>query len=104
MRRALISTLLLCSNVFLVTINALSAPMKRREPVGRLTTLDRTKLDLQSDNSFYSQPNLVVHADKSFLYQLTALYEELIPENSVVLDMMSSHVSHLPPKKLFTVT
>ena len=99
MRKALIFTLMLGSSVFLTTINALSAPTERRDPIGRLTKLDRTKLDRQSDNSFYSQPNMAVHADKSFLDQLTDLYEELIPEDSVILDMMSSHVSHLPPNK-----
>mmetsp|Transcript_14450 Transcript_14450/g.22292 ORF Transcript_14450/g.22292 Transcript_14450/m.22292 type:complete len:265 (-) Transcript_14450:287-1081(-) len=98
----LIACLLLLHHRTVVT--ALSSPnevscVQRRLPVGRVTALDRIKIDRQSDDSFYSQPNLNVHADESFRQKLSELYNDLIPEGSVVLDMMSSHVSHLPPNK-----
>jgi hypothetical protein len=41
-------------------------------------------------------PRLVTHVDNRFLRQLTALYAERIPPGGAVLDLMSSHVSHLP--------
>jgi len=41
-----------------------------------------------------------VHADKAFRIKLTSLYDDLINDGDVVLDMMSSHVSHLPKKQL----
>ena len=72
----------------------------RRQPIGRLTSLDRSKSDTQRDNDFYSRPNLVTHTDDAFIAKLTALYDELLPKDAVILDMMSSHVSHLPPQKV----
>jgi len=82
--------------------NALSldAASIRRQPIGRVAKLDRSKLDRKSDLQFYARPNLVTHADKTFLSKLTQLYDEIIPKDGVVLDIMSSHVSHLPPNKI----
>jgi SAM-dependent methyltransferase len=71
----------------------------RRQPIGRVAKLDRSKLDPKSDLLFYARPNLVTHADSKFIAKLSQLYDELIPEDGVVLDMMSSHVSHLPSNK-----
>lgn len=86
------------------TVNALSLDASRnidirRQPVGRVAKLDRSKGDRKSDLLFYARPNLVTHTDQSFLVKLTQLYDTLIPEDGVVLDIMSSHVSHLPPSK-----
>ena len=68
--------------------------------MGRLPSLDRSKSDVTTDGAFYARPNLVTHTDDAFLSQLTALYDELLPPDGVILDMMSSHVSHLPGPKL----
>lgn len=68
----------------------------RREPIGRITQLDRTKLDPSTDSNFYSRPNLVTHADNQFLSQVTNLYSDVLSDKAIVLDVMSSHVSHLP--------
>ncbi len=56
----------------------------------------REKIDNQDDQLFYSKPRLVHHLDGSFRSKLTNLYKELIPRESVILDLMSSWVSHLP--------
>lgn len=61
-----------------------------------LTPTQRTKLNTGDDRSFYSSPRIVYHVDDAFISQLTQLYRERIPENAVVLDLMSSWVSHLP--------
>lgn len=104
------STLLFLALLYATVINGLSSPkdafsdgrtVQRRQPIGRIASLDRTKIDRRSDVDFYAQPNLIVHADDAFRCKLTSLYDELIPDESLVLDIMSSHVSHLPTNKNF---
>mmetsp|Transcript_9184 Transcript_9184/g.13550 ORF Transcript_9184/g.13550 Transcript_9184/m.13550 type:complete len:270 (+) Transcript_9184:152-961(+) len=70
-----------------------------RQPIGRINSLDRSKFDKKPDGDFYSRPNLVTHTDDAFINKLSNLYDDLIPDGSVVLDIMSSHVSHLPKSK-----
>jgi SAM-dependent methyltransferase len=62
-----------------------------------LSDAERSKFDTRSDAEFYSRPRYVTHADDACLARLTELYAEAIPAGSVVLDAMSSWVSHLPP-------
>ena len=59
----------------------------------------RRKWDGSDDVLFYAEPRLVHHLDQAFRTRLTALYAERIPKNAVVLDLMSSWVSHLPEDK-----
>lgn len=61
-----------------------------------LETTQRNKLDPSDDGLFYAQPRFVTHVDEGFIAQLTKLYRDHIPPNSVILDLMSSWVSHLP--------
>ena len=42
------------------------------------------------------------HVDDNFLKQVTQLYKERIPDGAAVLDLMSSHVSHLPRDKKYS--
>ena len=91
------STALALSNT---NTNGGSAATIRRQPIGRITKLDRSKLDTLSDNNFYARPNMVTHADDGFINKLKSLYGELLPKDAVILDMMSSHVSHLPERKI----
>lgn len=102
------------------SIHALSPQQQQqrpRLPIGRITTLDRTKIDIKSDTVFYKQPNMIVHTDETFVNKLTALYDEIIcnartqqedgtkndttttnttnDNGLVILDIMASHVSHL---------
>eukprot|EP00288_Rhodomonas_lens_P018203 CAMPEP_0177714616 /NCGR_PEP_ID=MMETSP0484_2-20121128/13549_1 /TAXON_ID=354590 /ORGANISM="Rhodomonas lens, Strain RHODO" /LENGTH=304 /DNA_ID=CAMNT_0019226547 /DNA_START=107 /DNA_END=1017 /DNA_ORIENTATION=- len=67
-----------------------------RLPVGRITTLDRSKISTDSDSVFYAAPRLVTHADEAWITQLQALYRQRIKTGARVLDLMSSHVSHIP--------
>ena len=41
-------------------------------------------------------PRIVQHIDDGFRQQLTHLYREKLPQDGVILDLMSSWVSHLP--------
>ena len=61
-----------------------------------LNDSERFKLDDSDDALFYSDPRFVQHLDAAFRQRLTKLYRERIPSCAVVLDLMSSWVSHLP--------
>jgi len=61
-----------------------------------LTESQRRKWDSSDDAMFYAQPRFVHHLDAAFRQRLTQLYRERIPTGAVVLDLMSSWVSHLP--------
>jgi SAM-dependent methyltransferase len=61
-----------------------------------LSEAERRKLDGSDDALFYATPRFVHHLDGAFRRRLTALYRERIPPGAVVLDLMSSWVSHLP--------
>ena len=56
----------------------------------------RYKLDGSDDALFYSEPRFVHHLDAGFRERLTDLYRQRIPPCAVILDLMSSWVSHLP--------
>ncbi len=54
------------------------------------------KADPSPDTRFYAQARLVTHIDDAAIGAVTALYREVLPAGGVVLDLMSSWVSHLP--------
>jgi SAM-dependent methyltransferase len=54
------------------------------------------KADRGDDSAFYAPPRLVTHIDAVAIAALTAFYARIIPPGTVVLDLMSSWVSHLP--------
>jgi hypothetical protein len=56
------------------------------------------KIDSEEDELFYEPPRLVVHIDDGATAALTELYRSLLPAGGVLLDLMSSWVSHLPPE------
>ena len=62
----------------------------------KLSTYDRTKSDICDDEIFYQQPRFVHHLSDSFRTRLTNLYSEYLHKHYIILDLMSSWVSHLP--------
>ena len=62
----------------------------------KLSTYDRNKSDISDDGIFYQQPRFVHHLSDSFRNRLTSLYSEYLLNHYIVLDLMSSWVSHLP--------
>jgi SAM-dependent methyltransferase len=54
------------------------------------------KMDSDDDAEFYRQPRFVTHIDDDAIAALTAFYRTALPEGGVLLDLMSSWVSHLP--------
>ena len=55
-----------------------------------------TRLDDEEDEIFYEPPRLVCHIDDGAIAALTGFYRNLLPPDRVLLDLMSSWVSHLP--------
>jgi SAM-dependent methyltransferase len=55
-----------------------------------------TKLDDEDDEIFYKPPRLVCHIDDGAIAALTGFYRSVLPPGGVLLDLMSSWVSHLP--------
>lgn len=71
--------------------------MADAEPILRPEFFQRA--DETPDPDFYREPRLVTHIDDHAIAAVTRFYGELIPDGSVVLDLMSSWISHLPPEK-----
>ena len=57
-----------------------------------------TKIDGDEDELFYEEPRLVYHIDDKAVAALTDFYRAVLPQGGVLLDLMSSWVSHLPPE------
>ena len=56
------------------------------------------KIDAEEDEVFYEPPRLVFHIDENAVAALTEFYRAVLPHGGVLLDLMSSWVSHLPPE------
>ena len=56
------------------------------------------RYDESADESFYNVPRLVTHIDDAAIAAVTQLYREFFPAGGVILDAMSSWISHLPPE------
>jgi hypothetical protein len=54
------------------------------------------KADRAPDTAFYAEPRFVTHIDDGAIAAVTQAYRETLPAGGVVLDLMSSWVSHLP--------
>lgn len=54
------------------------------------------KEDPGDDAAFYAVPRLVTHIDEPAIAALTDFYRATLPAGGVLLDLMSSWVSHLP--------
>jgi hypothetical protein len=54
------------------------------------------RIDDTDDDLFYEPPRLVLHIDDGAVAALTELYRSVLPPGGVLLDLMSSWVSHLP--------
>jgi SAM-dependent methyltransferase len=54
------------------------------------------KQDPGDDLDFYAFPRLVTHIDDRAIAALSGYYREVLPKGGVILDLMSSWVSHLP--------
>ena len=68
---------------------------------GRLSAEMFRRVDESPDAEFYAMPRFVTHIDDGAIAAVTQLYRERLPAGGVVLDLMSSWVSHLPPEMMY---
>lgn len=54
------------------------------------------RYDDSPDEQFYAVTRLVTHIDAGAISAVTQLYREMFPADGMILDLMSSWVSHLP--------
>ena len=54
--------------------------------------------DETPDEEFYRTPRFVTHIHEGAIGAVTQLYREYFPAGGVILDLMSSLISHLPPE------
>ena len=54
------------------------------------------RVDEARDTLFYKVPRLVIHVDQNVSNALTDYFKNNLPQNSKILDLMSSFSSHLP--------
>ena len=54
------------------------------------------RMDESDDRLFYTEPRLVVHIDDHAIAAIGRYFSEILPEDGVILDLMSSWRSHLP--------
>ena len=54
------------------------------------------RVDETDDLEFYAPPRLVTHIDEGATAALTDFYRATLPSDGVILDLMSSWISHLP--------
>ena len=57
-----------------------------------------TRVDPTPDARFYEHPRFVAHIDDLAIAAVTDLYRTYLPPGGVILDLMSSWISHLPPE------
>ncbi len=60
------------------------------------------KADPEPDALFYAEPRFVTHIDDQAIEAVTRLYREMLPPGGVILDLMSSWISHLPDEMTFS--
>ena len=72
--------------------------MSEREHESRFPAGDFRRQDESPDEEFYRSPRFVTHIDDRAIAAVTQLYREYFPADGAVLDLMSSWISHLPPK------
>lgn len=54
------------------------------------------RMDETPDDQFYRMPRFTSHIDQGAIDAVTKLYRKYLPENTDILDLMSSFFSHLP--------
>ncbi len=63
---------------------------------GPFSPFEFMRQDESDDSLFYQVPRLVVHIDDQAIATIGELFREVIPPDSVILDLMSSWRSHWP--------
>ncbi len=54
------------------------------------------RIDETDDRLFYSEPRIVAHIDDNAIAAIKEFFDQTLPRNAAILDLMSSAFSHLP--------
>jgi SAM-dependent methyltransferase len=54
------------------------------------------RIDETDDRLFYAEPRIVTHIDDNAIVAIKEFFDQTLPRNAVILDLMSSAFSHLP--------
>ncbi len=60
------------------------------------------KADPSADPLFYAEPRFVAHIDDGAIAAVTDVYRRMLPKGGVILDLMSSWISHFPEEMAFS--
>ncbi len=65
--------------------------MKKALPPAAFARIDET-----DDRLFYAEPRIVTHIDDNAIVAIKEFFDQTLPRNAAILDLMSSAFSHLP--------
>ena len=54
------------------------------------------RIDETDDRLFYAEPRIVTHIDDNAIATIKEFFDQTLPRNAAILDLMSSAFSHLP--------
>jgi SAM-dependent methyltransferase len=54
------------------------------------------RIDETDDRLFYAEPRIVTHIDDNAIVAIKEFFDQTLPRNAAILDLMSSAFSHLP--------
>ena len=54
------------------------------------------RIDETDDHLFYAEPRIVTHIDDNAIAAIKEFFDQTLPRNTAILDLMSSAFSHLP--------
>ena len=56
------------------------------------------RIDETDDRLFYAEPRIVTHIDDNAIAAIKEFFDQTLPRNAAILDLMSSAFSHLPKR------
>ena len=56
------------------------------------------RIDETDDRLFYAEPRIVTHIDDNAIAAIEEFFDQTLPRNATILDLMSSAFSHLPER------
>ena len=56
------------------------------------------RIDETDDHLFYAEPRIVTHIDDNAIAAIKEFFDQTLPRNAAILDLMSSAFSHLPER------
>ena len=65
--------------------------MKKALPPAAFARIDET-----DDRLFYAEPRIVTHIDDNAIVAIKEFFDQTLPRDAAILDLMSSAFSHLP--------